>query len=61
MPRKTVDLVSVADAASHYSVHPRTIHKLIDAGKIRPFRIGPKVLRIDLTQTDALFQWVPEA
>lgn len=61
MPRKLVDLASIADAAIRYDVHPQTIRKLIETGKIRPYRIGPKVLRIDLMQTDALFQGAPEA
>lgn len=56
MERNPIDLVSVAEAAERYNVNPRTIYRLIESGKIRPFRIGTKVVRVDIIQTDALFQ-----
>ncbi|WP_207346414.1 helix-turn-helix domain-containing protein [Arthrobacter sp. E3] len=56
MIAQPVELASVARAAEHYGVHPRTIRKLIETGDIQPYRIGPKVLRIDLNKTDALFR-----
>jgi excisionase family DNA binding protein len=44
----------VVDAAEYLNVNPLTIRNMIDAGKLRAYRSGPRILRVDLNEIDAL-------
>lgn len=43
-------LVSVADAAAFLSVTPRTVRRYLSMGLITPYRIGPRLVRVDLDE-----------
>lgn len=55
MTKNSPDLATVTEASTRYKCHPRTIRRLIESGEIGVYRVGPKLLRIDLAETDAVF------
>ena len=48
-------LGTVDDAAQYLAVSSDTIRRMIAAGKVTAYRVGPRVIRIDM---DALFDSV---
>jgi excisionase family DNA binding protein len=52
---------SVARAAEHYDVSERTIRRWITSGQLPAWRIGPRVLRVDLDDLEKLARPVPTA
>lgn len=44
---------SLQEAAEYLGCHERTIRRLIATGKLTGYRIGRKLLRIDLNELDA--------
>jgi len=46
--------VKIDEAAAYIDVNPITIRKLITNGKIRGYRSGTRILRVDLNEIDAL-------
>lgn len=61
MARRSLDLAPLTVAAEHYKVHPRTIRRYISAGLITGYRMGPRLLRVDLGEIDELMRPVPTA
>jgi excisionase family DNA binding protein len=49
-------LVSIQEAADHCNVHHQTIRRQITAGNLRAYKLGPRILRVDLAEVEALFQ-----
>lgn len=49
------ELATITEAATRYKCNPRTIRRLIDSGEIGVYRVGSKIIRIDLAETDAVF------
>lgn len=49
-------LSSIQDAAEEYGVHHQTIRRYISAGRITGYRFGPRMLRVDLDELDALLR-----
>lgn len=47
-------LVSIATAAKQNDVHPRTIRRYIASGRLAAYRVGPRLLKVDLDDLDAL-------
>ena len=47
-------LASIAVAAEHADVHPRTIRRYIASGRLQGYRVGPRLLKVDLADVDAL-------
>lgn len=47
-------LESLSAAAEYADVHPRTIRRYIAAGRLRAYRVGPRLLKVDLADLDAL-------
>ena len=47
---------SIPDAADRYGVNPKTIRRWIAAGRIAGYRFGPRMLRVDLDELDALMR-----
>jgi excisionase family DNA binding protein len=45
---------SIPDAAEHWAVHPATVRKWIATGLIRGYRSGPRLIRVDLNEIDAV-------
>lgn len=44
----------VADAAEYVGVSEKTIRRLIDSGRLTTYRLGPRIVRVDLGQVDRL-------
>jgi excisionase family DNA binding protein len=45
---------SIPNAAAHFDVSDKTIRRWIREGRLTSYRIGPKTLRIDLDEVDAM-------
>ncbi len=52
----TPQMATIEETAIHYKVSERTIHRLIADGTLKPFRIGSKIIRLDLNDSDRVFQ-----
>lgn len=52
---------SIAEAANYVNVSTRTIRRRIADGSIGAYRFGPRVIRVDLDEIDALFKQIPAA
>jgi excisionase family DNA binding protein len=50
MPKR----VSISDAAGLVGVHPRTIRRYIASGRIPAYRVGPRLLKVDLDDVQTL-------
>ena len=44
--------VTLAEAAEYAAVNPRTLRRRIAAGHLTGFRLGPRVVRVDLNELD---------
>jgi excisionase family DNA binding protein len=44
----------ISDAAEYLDVHPITIRQMLADGKIRAYRSGARLIRIDLNELDAM-------
>ncbi len=49
-------LVSLAAAAEYADVDPRTIRRWIASGRITAYRVGPRLIKVDLNELIATFQ-----
>ena len=58
LPRK---LLSLQDAADRAGVNPKTIRRRIADGSLKGYRMGPRLIRVDLNELDALLQPIPSA
>jgi hypothetical protein len=47
-------LASLEKAADHYSISVRTLRRYGAAGKVTLYRMGPRMLRVDLNELDQL-------
>ena len=54
-------LASLRRCAEYLSCEPRTIRRLIAGGHINGYRVGQKMLRVDLNELDAFLQPVRSA
>ena len=61
MARVMTQMVSIAVAAEHLSVSQLTIRRWIAAGKLTGYRVGPRLIRIDLDELDQLARQIPTA
>lgn len=52
-------LVSIAETAAYASVNPRTIRRRIADGTLNAYRLGPRLIRIDLDEVDAWLRPIP--
>lgn len=53
MPENKPRLVATGVAAKRYSVSNQTVRRWIAAGRITAYRVGPKLIRVDLDEIDA--------
>ena len=60
-PVERARYADLAEAAAYAKVHPRTIRRWVSAGLLPAFRAGPRLLRIDLNQVDAMLRPIPTA
>lgn len=56
MPEKAPErkLLSITEAAGFCSVHPNTIRNLIQSGKLPAVRIGARIIRVSLSDLEAV-------
>lgn len=47
------------EAAEYLGITDRTLRRMIAAGKLPAYRLGPRLLRIDVADLDALMRPVP--
>ena len=60
-PRLSARLASINKAAEYANCNPRTIRRRISEGALTGYRFGPRLLRIDLDELDALMRPIPSA
>ena len=59
-PNKAVRrLESIANAAEHVDVSTKTIRRYIAAGLITGYRAGPRLIRVDLDELEAMLRPIP--
>lgn len=49
------ELVSLIAAGRRYDCHPRTIRRMLERGELTAYRVGPKLLRVDIREADRVF------
>ncbi len=54
-------LVTIAAAAEYAPVAPKTIRRYIAAGRLTGYRMGPRLIRVDLAELDAILRPIPTA
>lgn len=54
-------LVSIDDAAACLACHRATIRRYIAAGRLTGYRVGPRAIRVDLSQVEAIARPMPTA
>ncbi len=54
-------LEAIPHAAEYLGVSTKTIRRYIAAGRLTAYRTGPRLIRVDLADVDALLQRVPTA
>jgi excisionase family DNA binding protein len=61
MPAARRELLSLADAARLLDCSPRTVRRRISEGTLRAYRVGPRLVKIDLADVEALLRPIPSA
>lgn len=54
-------LVSLTEAADRYGVSTKTLRRRIAEGAITGHRLGPRIIRVDVRELDALWTTIPSA
>ena len=57
----TPRIASIAAAAEHAGVAPKTIRRYIAAGRLTGYRFGPRLIRVDLDELEAMLRPIPTA
>jgi len=57
----TTTLMSVRSAAEYLGVSTKTIRRYIAAGRVRGYRAGPRLIRVDLNDLNAVLRPIPSA
>lgn len=61
-PNKPVRrLESIQNAAAYADVSPKTIRRRISDGSLTGYRMGPRLVRVDLNELDAMLRPIPTA
>ena len=61
MPAALQHYETIAEAAGRLGVHPNTVRRHIAAGRLAAHRLGPRLIRLDPRQVDALLRPIPSA
>lgn len=54
-------LVGINQASEYADVNPKTIRRWVSAGHVPAYRVGPRLLKIDLNELDAMLRPIPTA
>ena len=57
--KATRRLESIPHAADYLGVSPKTIRRYIAAGRLTGYRAGPRLIRVDLNELDAMLRPIP--
>ena len=57
--RERCAYVSIDQASEHVGVTKRTIRRWIADGRLAGYRVGPRLLRVDRAELEALFSAIP--
>ena len=57
----TTQYVTIADAAARLGVNSKTLRRRIADGTLTAHRCGPKLIRLDPAEVDALLRPIPSA
>lgn len=49
------ELATLTEAADRYKCSSRTIRRMLARGDLTAYRVGPKLLRIDIREADRVF------
>jgi excisionase family DNA binding protein len=49
-------LSSIYGVAEEYDVSPRTVRRWIADGRITGYRVGPRLIKVDLNELDAILR-----
>ncbi len=52
-------LASISQAAAYAGVSPKTIHRRIADSSLTGYRMGPRLIRVDLIELDRLLSPIP--
>lgn len=62
MPNKAIRrLESIENAADYIGVSTKTVRRYIAAGRVTGYRTGPRLIRVDLNELDAMLRPIPTA
>lgn len=53
--------MTTPDVADHLQVTDRTVRRMIAAGELPAYRLGPRLLRVKRSDVDALLRPIPTA
>jgi len=59
--RTARDYASIEEAAERLGCSQRTVRRMIAAGEIAGYRLGKRLLRIDLAELDSIMRRIPTA
>jgi excisionase family DNA binding protein len=51
--------VSIREAAAHLHVSQDTVRRRISAGELTGYRLGKRIVRVDLDELETLFRVIP--
>ena len=54
-------IASITAAAEYAGVSTKTIRRYIASGRLTGYRIGPRLIRVDLNELDAILRPIPNA
>ncbi len=57
----TKTLLSPAEAAEYAGINVRTLRRYIAAGRVTAYRMGPRLIRVDRAELDAMLRPIPTA
>ena len=52
-------LMTISAAAEYADVHPVTLRRWVAAGRLPAYRVGPRLLKIDLDELEAIIRPIP--
>ncbi len=52
-------LATIGLAAEYVDMHPRTVRRWIAAGRLPAYRVGPRLLKIDLNELEDMLRRIP--
>ena len=61
MTSKPSRLASIRDASEYAHCAPKTIRRRIADGSLTGYRFGPRLIRVDLNELDAVLRPIPTA